>query len=58
MQEHVATITPYALLTAALALVLGNIPVGLGLYGPLTATGISGAVLIAIIVMFGKRPPE
>jgi len=57
MQEHVATITPYALLTATLALLLGSVPVGLGVYGPVTGMAVSIAALAAIIKFLGTRPP-
>ena len=58
VNEHVATITPYALLTAALGLLLCSTPVALGLYGPLTALGISASAMIAIVLLLGQRPPE
>eukprot|EP00966_Prymnesium_polylepis_P045921 1062923-Prymnesium_polylepis.1 len=57
MQAHVATITPYALLAAALALLLGDIPVGLRLYGPLTGVALSGAAMAIAVAVFGTRPP-
>lgn len=56
MQAHIATITPYALLAATLALVLGDVPVALKLYGPLTGIVLSAATMAAVIVVFGKRP--
>ena len=55
--EHVATITPYSLLAAGLALSLGHLPVGLGWYGPLTALTLSTAALVGIVLGFGVTPP-
>ena len=54
LNAHVATITPYALLGAAVALGLGSIPVGLGLYGPLFALLLSTAALAAIVAFKGE----
>jgi len=53
LHAHIATITPYTLLVATLALFLGSIPVGLGWYGPLTALGISTAVMVGIVHFLG-----
>ena len=53
MQAHVATITPYALLAAAAALLFGSVPVGLGLYGPLAALAVGVAAMGAAIAVFG-----
>ena len=44
LQAHIATVTPYALLAAAVALFAGSIPVAAGLYGPLTAPAVGTAV--------------
>ncbi|EOD03682.1 hypothetical protein EMIHUDRAFT_466337 [Emiliania huxleyi CCMP1516] len=53
LQAHVATITPYALLAAATALLFGSVPVGLGLYGPLAALAVGVAAMGAAIAVFG-----
>ena len=53
LQAHVATITPYAGLGAAVAIVLGSLPVGLGLYGPFTALILSIAAIYAVITLLG-----
>jgi len=58
LHAHVATITPYALLAAALALGLGSLPVGLGWYGPLSALCISTAALVAIVMLAGTPVDE
>jgi len=57
IHAHVACMTPYSLLGAGLALLLGSLPVGLGWYGPLTALGVSGLALAAIIHFAGTTPP-
>eukprot|EP00322_Chrysochromulina_rotalis_P030963 CAMPEP_0115869846 /NCGR_PEP_ID=MMETSP0287-20121206/22019_1 /TAXON_ID=412157 /ORGANISM="Chrysochromulina rotalis, Strain UIO044" /LENGTH=121 /DNA_ID=CAMNT_0003324545 /DNA_START=80 /DNA_END=445 /DNA_ORIENTATION=- len=57
LQAHVASITPYALLVAAIALVLGSLPVGLGWYGPFTALTLSAAAMVAAIHFLGTTPP-
>ena len=58
MQAHVATITPYALLAAALALALGHVPVALKLYGPLTGVALGTLAMAAVLMLFGRRPAE
>jgi len=54
LQAHVNTITPYTSLIAALALALGNIPVALGLYGPLTALALGTLAIGGLLAVFGK----
>ena len=54
LQEHVNTITPYAALGAAVALTLGSLPVGLGLYGPTVALLLSSAALYALVMLLGR----
>jgi len=56
MQAHIATITPYALLCAGLALMLGHVPVALQWYGPLTGIALSTITMVAIVGFFGNRP--
>ena len=53
LQAHVATITPYAVLCASLAIAFGSIPVGLGWYGPLTALALATAALVAFVSFAG-----
>ena len=57
LQAHVATITPYTLIAAAIAIVVGSIPVGLGLYGPLTATTLCLLALVGVVHFLGVTPP-
>jgi len=57
LHAHIATITPYCLLCAALAIIFGSLPVGLGWYGPFTGLGLGFAALTAIVLTLGKTPP-
>ena len=57
LQAHIATVTPYALLAAAVALFAGSIPVAAGLYGPLTALAVGTAVLGATVWLAGEPSP-
>jgi len=57
LHAHIATITPYCLLCAALAIIFGSLPVGLGWYGPFTGLGLGSAALVAIVLTLGKTPP-
>lgn len=57
LHAHIATITPYTLLIASLALGLGHLPVGLGWYGPATALALCTAALIGIVLGAGTTPP-
>uniref|UniRef100_A0A7S0Q8N7 Na+/H+ antiporter NhaC-like C-terminal domain-containing protein n=1 Tax=Coccolithus braarudii TaxID=221442 RepID=A0A7S0Q8N7_9EUKA len=54
LQEHVNTISPYAFLVSAIALILGSLPVGLGLYGPLMGLALGTAALVGIVMIMGK----
>lgn len=54
MQAHVATITPYALLAAATALLVGEVPVGAGLYGPVAGLLLGTGAMTGFIRAFGK----
>ena len=54
MLEHVASQAGYVSLTAALALLAGAIPVGLGLYNIWVALALSLAVLGAAPIMLGR----
>ena len=57
LQAHITSITPYTLLVGALALGIGSIPVGIGLYGPMTALVLASAALIGILHVYGITPP-
>ena len=57
LQDHVATTVPYAALIGILAIVLGDLPIGLGLYGPFVAIGAIIAAQTAFLSIFGKKPP-
>ena len=57
LQAHIATVTPYALLAAAVALFAGSTPVAAGLYGPLTALAVGTAVLGATVWLAGEPSP-
>jgi Na+/H+ antiporter NhaC len=54
LQAHVATITPYALLAAATALLIGEVPVGAGLYGPVAGLLLGTGAMTAFVRVFGK----
>ena len=56
LQAHVATITPFAAIGAAAALLLGSLPVGLGLYGPFTALLLSTAAIYGTLLLLGAPP--
>ena len=56
LQAHVNTITPFAAIGAAAALLLGSIPVGMGLYGPFTALILSTAAVYGTLMLLGAPP--
>jgi len=56
LQDHVATSAPYCGLVALLCLVLGHLPIGLGLYGPFVALAAVVAAQTGVLVLFGKTP--
>eukprot|EP00965_Chrysotila_dentata_P013649 451727-Pleurochrysis_carterae.AAC.3 len=49
LQAHVRTITPYTLVVATIALGLGSVPVGLGIYGPMCGLAVGTAVLGGLV---------
>mmetsp|Transcript_13118 Transcript_13118/g.28334 ORF Transcript_13118/g.28334 Transcript_13118/m.28334 type:complete len:630 (-) Transcript_13118:313-2202(-) len=54
LQAHVRTITPYTLVVATIALGLGSVPVGLGIYGPMCGLAVGTAVLGGLVAWVGK----
>lgn len=54
--EHVRTTSPYTFIVAALSIILGNIPVGMGLYGPWVALLLGTGVMAALVYGLGKEP--
>jgi len=58
LADHVKTAGPYALLVGALCLALGDLPVGLGLYGPAAGLGLIIGAQTLVLRVFGKRPGE
>ncbi len=55
--DHVRTQLPYALLVAAISILFGFLPVGLGI-SPWICLGVGLLVLILIFRVFGKKLPE
>jgi Na+/H+ antiporter NhaC len=55
LQEHVTTAGPYACLVGLSCLLLGDLPVGLGVYGPFAALGVIWTAQTAVLSFFGKR---
>ena len=51
---HIATCIGYTAIVALVALVFGDLAVGLGLYGAVPALGVCAAVLLAIKTFFGR----
>ena len=55
--DHVRTQLPYAMLVAAVSMLVGDIPTALGL-NPFLALGIGAVVLYVILRVFGRRSDE
>jgi Na+/H+ antiporter NhaC len=55
---HVRTQLPYALLGAAVAVVCGSLPVGLGLFGPWIAVPLGLLVSCGCLYLLGRNPTE
>lgn len=55
--DHTTTAAPYALLVAAVALGAGTLPVGFGLYPGWVGLLVGSAVLLAVLLLFGRPPP-
>jgi len=51
---HISTLLGYTCLVGAIALIFGDLAVGLGLYGPLVALGVCGALMAVIKVVVGR----
>jgi Na+/H+ antiporter NhaC len=56
LQDHVATSAPYCSLVALLCLLLGHLPIGLGLYGPFVALAAVVAAQTGVLILFGEKP--
>lgn len=54
--EHVRTTSPYTFTVAALSIILGSIPVGMGLYGPWVALLLGGVAMTALVCGLGTEP--
>ena len=54
LTAHIATAIGYTTIVALVALVFGDLAVGLGLYGPIPALGVCAAALLAIKTFFGR----
>lgn len=55
LTDHVRTAGPYAALVGGLCLLLGDLPVGLKLWGPLPAVGLIIAAQSLVLRVIGKR---
>ena len=51
---HIGTAIGYTAIVGLVALIFGDLAVGLGLYGPLPALGVCAAVLLAIKTIAGR----
>jgi Na+/H+ antiporter NhaC len=56
--DHVRTQLPYAILVGAIAMLLGDLPTGLGWYGPWTGLVLGAAALTAIVLAISRRVPQ
>ncbi|CAM9153916.1 unnamed protein product, partial [Choristocarpus tenellus] len=56
LTDHIRTISPYTFIVGTLSIILGNIPVGLGLYGPWMALAIGAIVLTGLVYSLGEVP--
>lgn len=54
--EHVRTTSPYTFLVATLSIVVGSLPVGMGLYGPWMAMLLGALVLTTLAYVLGRKP--
>lgn len=54
--EHVRTTSPYTFVVAVLSIVLGSIPVGMGLYGPWVALLLGAGAMAALVYGLGREP--
>ena len=52
--KHVGTVIGYCAVVGLVALIFGDLAVGLGLYGPLAAVGVCAALLTAIKLLVGR----
>ena len=55
LAAHVATAAPYALLIGACSLVLGDIGMGLKLYGPAVALALVAAAQTTFLSVVGRK---
>eukprot|EP00904_Undaria_pinnatifida_P013206 jgi/Undpi1/9015/HiC_scaffold_26.g11475.m2 len=56
--EHVRTTSPYTFLVATLSIVVGSLPVGMGLYGPWTALLLGSVVMTILVYVLGRKPKD
>jgi Na+/H+ antiporter NhaC len=56
--DHVRTQAPYALLTMAVAILVGYLPTALLGWSPLASLGLGSAVLFAILRLWGRPKPK
>lgn len=50
------TTSPYTFIVATLSVVIGSIPVGMGLYGPWTALLLGAGAMTAMVYGLGREP--
>ena len=55
LADHVATAGPYAILVGLVSLIIGDVGMGLGLYGPFAALGLVIATQTAFLGWFGRK---
>ena len=53
--DHVRTQLPYALVVAAVAIVVGYLPSGFGI-APLLCLAVGAAILVTVVRRFGRSP--
>ncbi|CAM9275362.1 unnamed protein product [Scytosiphon promiscuus] len=56
--DHVRTTSPYTFMVAALSILIGSIPVGMGLYGPWVALLLGAGTMTALVYGLGREPAE
>jgi len=54
--DHVRTQLPYALAVGGVALLFGELPVGLGLYGPWVGLALGAGAVLGLVAALGRRP--
>ncbi|CAM9649365.1 unnamed protein product [Hapterophycus canaliculatus] len=56
--EHVRTTSPYTFVVAILSILIGSIPVGIGLYGPWVALLLGAGAMTAVVYSLGREAAE